>query len=330
MLGARPATLGRDMAQSSDAATAPAAEVTEPTHAGMRGRRQPETRQGGGTLTVAAAPIGQPADASGRLAEALAAAPVIAAEDTRRLRRLAAALGVRLAGRVVSYYDDVEARRVPALLAELIAGQDVLLVTDAGMPGVSDPGYRIIAAAAEAGIRVTVLPGPSAVTTALVISALPSDRFVFEGFPPRRAGERARRFAELAKERRTMVFFESPRRLAATLAELAAAFGADRRVAVCRELTKTHEEVIRGTLSSLAADLAGGVLGEVTLVVGGAQPTAATVSPGQAAAAVAEREGRGQPRKEAIVAVGRELGVPRREVYDAVVASARPPRRQPD
>jgi 16S rRNA (cytidine1402-2'-O)-methyltransferase len=330
MLGAWQATLGRDMAPSSDAAAAHVAEAAEPTGAPARGGRQPAAHQRGGTLTVAAAPIGQPGDASGRLAEALASAPVIAAEDTRRLRRLASALGVRLTGRVVSYYDDVEARRVPVLLAELIAGQDVLLVTDAGMPGVSDPGYRIIAAAAEAGIRVTVLPGPSAVTTALVISALPSDRFVFEGFPPRRAGERARRFAELAAERRTMVFFESPRRLAATLAELAAAFGAHRPAAVCRELTKTHEEVIRGTLASLAAALAGGVLGEVTLVIGGAVPTAAALSPGQAAAAVAEREERGEPRKEAIAAVGRELGVPRRDVYNAVVASARPPRGQPD
>jgi 16S rRNA (cytidine1402-2'-O)-methyltransferase len=273
-----------------------------------------------GTLTVAAAPIGQPADASARLGEALATAAVIAAEDTRRLRRLAAALGVRLGGRVVSYYDDVEARRVPALLAELTAGQDVLLVTDAGMPGVSDPGYRLITAAADAGIRVTVLPGPSAVTTALVISGLPSDRFVFEGFPPRRAGERTRRFAELAAERRTLLFFESPRRIGATLAELAAAFGADRRAAVCRELTKTHEEVIRGTLADLAAKLAEGVLGEVTLVVAGAPAVQISATPAQAAATVAERELGGQPRKEAIAAVARELGLPRREVYDAVVA----------
>jgi 16S rRNA (cytidine1402-2'-O)-methyltransferase len=273
-----------------------------------------------GTLTVAAAPIGQPADASARLGAALATAAVIAAEDTRRLRRLAAALGVRLGGRVVSYYDDVEARRVPALLAELTAGQDVLLVTDAGMPGVSDPGYRLITAAADAGIRVTVLPGPSAVTTALVISGLPSDRFVFEGFPPRRAGERARRFAELAAERRTLLFFESPRRIGATLAELAAAFGADRRAAVCRELTKTHEEVVRGTLADLAAKLAEGVLGEVTLVVAGAPPAQIAATPAQAAATVAERELGGQPRKEAIAAVARELGLPRREVYDAVVA----------
>jgi len=358
MVGAGPASLGREMERASHAAagypaiaeteSAAAGDPSEPGPARLERAGQASVPQGrpfeglppgpplsgsshqGGTLTVAAVPIGQPGDASARLAGALETAAVIAAEDTRRLRRLAGALGVRLTGRVLSYYDDIESRRVPALLAELIAGQDVLLVTDAGMPGVSDPGYRLVAAAAGAGIRVTVLPGPSAVTTALVISGLPCDRFVFEGFPPRRAGERAKRFAELATERRTLVFFESPRRLAATLVELAAAFGGERRAAVCRELTKTHEEVVRGSLAGLAADLAGGVLGEVTLVVEGAQPAAVTVSPREAAAAVAEREERGQPRKEAIVAVARELGVRRRDVYDAVVASARPVRRQPD
>jgi 16S rRNA (cytidine1402-2'-O)-methyltransferase len=273
-----------------------------------------------GTLTVAAAPIGQPADASGRLAPALRDASLIAAEDTRRLRRLASALGVQLTGRVVSYYDDVEARRVPALLADLKAGQDVLLITDAGLPTVSDPGYRLVAAAAQAGIRVTVLPGPSAVTAALAISGLPSDRFVFEGFPPRRDGERARRFAELAAERRTLVFFESPRRLARTLPELSAAFGPDRRAAVCRELTKTHEEVLRGTLSQLASRLKDGVLGEITLVVAGADAVI-RATPGEAIAQVQERERAGQPRKEAIAAVARELGLPKREVYDAVIAS---------
>jgi 16S rRNA (cytidine1402-2'-O)-methyltransferase len=312
---------GPDMGHRSGEAAPSAGAAAESIGAERPDRGQRAGRDDGGTLTVAAAPIGQAADASGRLADALAAAPVIAAEDTRRLRKLAASLGVHLTGRVLSYYDDVEAQRAAGLLAELIDGQDVLLVTDAGMPGVSDPGYRLISAAAAAGIRVTVLPGPSAVTTALVISGLPSDRFVFEGFPPRRAGDRARRFAELVAERRTLVFFESPRRLGATLAELAAAFGGERRAAVCRELTKIHEEVIRGTLAGLAADLAGGVLGEVTLVIAGAEPAVAAVTPGQAAAAVAEREERGQPRKEAIVAVARDLGLRRREVYDAVVAS---------
>jgi 16S rRNA (cytidine1402-2'-O)-methyltransferase len=323
MVLARPASLGRDMAQASDGRVTSAETSSAPAKSASA-KSGPGAAPGAsgppGTLTVAAAPIGQASDASGRLALALAAAPLIAAEDTRRLRRLASALGVRLTGRVLSYYDDIEARRVPALLAELSAGQDVLLVSDAGMPSVSDPGYRLVAAAADAGIRVTVLPGPSAVTTALVISGLPSDRFVFEGFPPRRAGERARRFVELAAERRTLVFFESPRRLPATLAEMAAAFGPQRRAAVCRELTKTHEEVIRGALADLADQLATGVLGEVTLVVSGAPATQSGASPAEAAEAVAQREQAGLPRKEAIAAVARETGLPRRAVYDAVVA----------
>ena len=171
-----------------------------------------------GTLTVAAVPIGRPGDASPRLAAALATSPLVAAEDTRRVRRLAASLGTEITGKVISYYDAVERSREGGLLAALRSGQDVLLVTDAGMPAISDPGYRLVAAAAEAGLPVTVLPGPSAVTAALAVSGLPSDRFCFEGFPPRRAGERARRFAGLATETRTLVFYESPRRLAATLA----------------------------------------------------------------------------------------------------------------
>jgi 16S rRNA (cytidine1402-2'-O)-methyltransferase len=224
---------------------------------------------GGGTLTLAAVPIGQPGDASPRLVTALANAGVIAAEDTRRVRRLASDLGVRLTGRIVSYYDSVERARVPGLLAVLREGGDVLVVTDGGMPGVSDPGYRLVSAAAAEGITVTVLPGPSAVTAAVAVSGLPSDRFCFEGFPPRRDGDRARRFAELAAEPRTLVFFESPRRIAGTLAELAEAFGPDRRAVVCRELTKTHEEIRRGTLAGLAEWAAGGPLGELTLVVAG-------------------------------------------------------------
>ncbi len=187
------------------------------------------TDTGTGILTVAAVPIGRPGDASPLLAHALATAPVIAAEDTRRLRKLAAQLGVEPAGKITSYYDAVEQSREPRLIETLLAGQDVLLVTDAGMPVISDPGYRLVAAAAAAGAAVTVLPGPSAVIAALAVSGLPSDRFCFEGFPPRKPGERARRLAELASEPRTMVFFESPRRLASTLAGLATAFGPDRR-----------------------------------------------------------------------------------------------------
>jgi 16S rRNA (cytidine1402-2'-O)-methyltransferase len=287
-----------------------------------------------GTLTVAATPIGRPGDASPLLAEALGRAPIVAAEDTRRVRRLAAALGVDLAGKVVSYYDAVERSREAGLLASLRGGQDVLLVTDAGMPAISDPGYRLVAAAAAVGARVTALPGPSAVTAALAVSGLPSDRFCFEGFPPRKAGERARRLAELATERRTLVFFESPRRVAATLGELAAAFGADRRAVVCRELTKTHEEIARGTLGELADWAAAGVLGEITLVIDGARAVAGG-APGRtpaeaaadAAAEVARREADGVARKAAIAAVATEHGLRKRIVYDAVVArgkAARP------
>jgi 16S rRNA (cytidine1402-2'-O)-methyltransferase len=277
----------------------------------------------GGTLILAAAPIGRPDDASGRLAAELAAAPVIAAEDTRRLRRLAARLGVELAGRLISYYEAVEADRRDYLLRELRAGRDVLLVTDAGMPGVSDPGYRLTAAAAAAGIRVTVLPGPSAVTAALAVSGLPTDRFCFEGFPPRARGERSRRFAELAGERRTMVFFESPRRAGTTLGELSAAFGEKRRAVVCRELTKTHEEIRRGALAELAAWAAGGLLGEVTLVVEGAPAADRGAGAADVSAAVTEvtrRVAGGASRKDAIAAVAAETGLPRNLVYDAVVS----------
>ncbi len=302
-----------------------------------------------GTLMVAAVPIGQPGDASPRLAAALAGAHVIAAEDTRRVRRLAAALGVQLTGRLVSYYDAVERSREAGLLAALRGGEDVLLVTDAGMPGVSDPGYRLVAAAAAACLPVSVLPGPSAVTAALAVSGLPSDRFCFEGFPPRPAGQRARRFAELAAEQRTLVFFESPRRLAVTLADLASAFGAGRQAVVCRELTKTHEEIRRGTLAELAEWAAGPVLGEITVVVAGAPararrmaaagPGEAAAGPGDAAAAgaaagpaagrpptpaeaaraVAQREAAGLARKAAIAEVARAFQLRKREVYDAVV-----------
>jgi 16S rRNA (cytidine1402-2'-O)-methyltransferase len=237
-----------------------------------------EDRQG--VLTLAAVPIGRAEDASPRLAAELARTPIIAAEDTRRVRWLAASLNIALTARIVSYYDAVETRRTPGLLSNLRDGQDVLLVTDAGTPGISDPGYRLVAAAAAAGIRVTALPGPSAVTTALAVSGLPTDRFCFEGFPPRRPGERQRRFAELADDRRTQVYFESGRRLAATLTELAASHGEERQAVVCRELSKTHEEIVRGTLAELAAWAAaqaaagkgsgsGAVRGEITLVVAG-------------------------------------------------------------
>ena len=279
--------------------------------------------QATGRLILAATPLGDPGDASPRLASGLATAAVIAAEDTRRLRRLCSDLGVTPSGRVVSFFEGNESGRVPLLLDAMREGQDVLVVTDAGMPAISDPGYRLVAAAVAAGLTVTVLPGPSAVTAALAISGLPVDRFCFEGFLPRRAGERGRALAALAAEPRTLVFFEAPHRLAATLLGLVEAFGRDRPAAVCRELTKTYEQVRRGTLRELAEWAGGDVRGEITLVVGGAPAAAASVEPAELAAAVADREAADESRKDAIAAVARAHGLPKRVVYDAVVTQKR-------
>jgi 16S rRNA (cytidine1402-2'-O)-methyltransferase len=279
-------------------------------------------------LVLGGVPIGRAADASPRLAEALGTADVVAAEDTRRLARLSRDLGVQVQGKVVSYFDANEAERTPRLLDAVREGQTVLLVTDAGMPSVSDPGYRLVAAAAAEDLPVTCLPGPSAVTTALAVSGLPSDRFCFEGFLPRKPGERRARLAELQAERRTTVVFEAPHRLGALLADAASVLGPDRRAVVCRELTKTHEEVARGSLRELADRFSGDVRGEVTVVLAGAPDVPVDTGPEELARLVAVREESGEPRKEAIAGVARELGVARRDVYDAVVAAkgAGPPR----
>ncbi|MFG2023152.1 16S rRNA (cytidine(1402)-2'-O)-methyltransferase [Streptomyces sp. NPDC048825] len=277
-----------------------------------------------GTLVLAGTPIGDVADAPPRLAQELTAADVIAAEDTRRLRRLTQALGVQPAGRVVSYFEGNESARTPELVEALAGGARVLLVTDAGMPSVSDPGYRLVAAAVEKDIRVTAVPGPSAVLTALALSGLPVDRFCFEGFLPRKAGERLSRLREVAGERRTLVYFESPHRVDDTLAAMAEVFGADRRAAVCRELTKTYEEVRRGPLEELAAWAAEGVRGEITVVVEGApEKGAEEVDAAELVRRVRVREEAGERRKEAIASVAAEAGRPKREVFDAVVAAKR-------
>jgi 16S rRNA (cytidine1402-2'-O)-methyltransferase len=273
---------------------------------------------GAGLLVLAATPIGRVEDAPLRLAEELRAADVVAAEDTRRLRRLAAALGVEVTGSLVSYFDGNEKARSAQLVEQLCAGRRVLVVTDAGMPTVSDPGYRIVRAAIEAGVAVTAVPGPSAVLAALAVSGLAVDRFCFEGFLPRKAGERARRLGVLAGEPRTMVFFEAPHRTAATLAALADAFGGDRPGACCRELTKTHEEIRRGSLRELVEWAEAGVRGEVTIVVAGAEPAAADAEPEALAAEVLAQERAGTARRQAIAAVAQRAGVPKRVVYDAV------------
>ncbi|WP_060884392.1 16S rRNA (cytidine(1402)-2'-O)-methyltransferase [Streptomyces caniscabiei] len=277
-----------------------------------------------GILVLAGTPIGEIADAPPRLAQELAGADVVAAEDTRRLRRLTQALGVQPGGRIVSYFEGNEAARTPELVEALVGGARVLLVTDAGMPSVSDPGYRLVAAAVEKDIRVTAVPGPSAVLTALALSGLPVDRFCFEGFPPRKAGERLARLREVAEERRTLVYFEAPHRLDATLAAMAEAFGAGRRAAVCRELTKTYEEVKRGPLGELAEWAAAGVRGEITVVVEGApEKGPEELDAEELVRRVRVREEAGERRKEAIAAVAVEAGVPKRLVFDAVVAAKR-------
>lgn len=277
---------------------------------------------GPGILVLAATPLGNPGDATSRLVEALATCDVIAAEDTRRLHRLARDLGVEVSGEVISLHDAVEASRAPRLVKAMQGGARVLLVSDAGMPLVSDPGYRVVHACIEAGIRITVLPGPSAVLAALALSGLPVDRFCFEGFLPRRAGERRRLIAELAAEPRTIVVFEAPHRVAATLTDLVEGFGPDRPAALCREITKTYEEVRRGTLRDLR-DAVGDVRGEITLVIGGAVAKAHRGTPEEWSVQVQDLVASGSDRREAIGEVASRSGVPRREVYDAVVRAKR-------
>ncbi len=275
-----------------------------------------------GRLVLAATPIGDVDDASLRLRRLLAEADVVAAEDTRRTRDLARRLGVTIGGRMLSHHEHNEAGRVDELLEVVAGGGTVLVVTDAGMPSVSDPGFRLVGAAVAAGLPVTVAPGPSAVLAALAVSGLPTDRFAFEGFPPRRPGERARALAALADERRTLVFFEAPHRVAAFLAALAEAFGADRRAAVCRELTKTYEEVRRDTLAGLAAWAASGeVRGEIVVVVGGAPERAAGADLGDLVVRVLARADAGTRLKDAVAEVAAETGAAKRELYQAALAA---------
>jgi 16S rRNA (cytidine1402-2'-O)-methyltransferase len=273
-----------------------------------------------GRLLLGATPLGLPTDASARLKTALSSADVIAAEDTRRVRHLAQSLEVRIAGKVVSFFDQNEATRIPGLVDAVRSGATVLVVSDAGMPLINDPGYRLVTACVDAGLPVSCLPGPSAVTTALAVSGLPSDRFCFEGFAPRKHAARVAWFKALAGEPRTCVFFESPRRLADTLRDAADALGPDRRAVVCRELTKVHEEVVRGSLAELVEWAADGVLGEITVVLAGATPRADLAG---LVAEVNDLVGEGMRVKDACGQVtAAHPGAPsRRELYDAVLRS---------
>lgn len=282
---------------------------------------QSNASPGVGRIVLAATPIGNVGDASSRLIELLGASDIIAAEDTRRLHRLVQSLGVEVSGRVISYHEHNEATKTAELLDQVRSGKNILMVSDAGMPAVSDPGFRLVEGAVEAGLTVTAVPGPSAVLTALALSGLPTDRFCFEGFLPRKSGERNSRLGELAGERRTMVFFEAPHRLEVMLRALHERFGADRRAAVCRELTKTYEEVIRGSLRELLEWAENNeVRGEIAVVVGGA-PEQAAAKPEDHVAAVNELVSQGIRLKEAVAAVADDLRISKRELYAAVLAA---------
>lgn len=274
-----------------------------------------------GRLILAGTPIGDVEDASPRLRRLLVEADVVAAEDTRRLHALAGRLELKMTGRILSYHEHNESARADELLDVVEDGGTVLIVTDAGMPSVSDPGYRVVTRAIERGLPVTSAPGPSAVLTALAVSGLPTDRFCFEGFPPRKPGERSRAFELLADERRTMVFFESPHRVDQTLAAMAEAFGSDRPAAVCRELTKTYEEVLRGGLGELAETAAQEQLrGEISIVVSGA-PQRETATTAELVAEVLSRVAGGERLKEAVAGVADAAGVHKRELYAAALAA---------
>lgn len=274
-----------------------------------------------GRLILAATPIGNVDDASVRLRALLQEAPIIAAEDTRRLYALAARMGITITGKVISFHEHNEVDKADALLDNVEAGQDVVMVTDAGMPSVSDPGYRVVERAIERNLVVTAAPGPSAVLTALALSGLPTDRFTFEGFPPRKPGELSRAIGALSMEPRTMVFFESPHRIAATLEAMSQGFGADRRAAVCRELTKTYEQVLRGTLSELASVALGEQLrGEIAIVVSGA-PHSVEVSVDALVAEVLARVASGERLKTAVAEVAQATGFSKRDLYAAALAA---------
>ena len=282
-----------------------------------------------GRIVLAATPIGHLGDATGRLRELLATADVIAAEDTRNTRRLCQGLGVTPAGRMVAHHEHNEAASAQGLLDQVRAGATVVMVSDAGMPAVSDPGHRLVAAAVEAGLPVTCAPGASAVTTALALSGLPTARFAFDGFLPRKDGERRRRLEEIRTEARTVVYFESPQRTAAAIAAVAEVLGEGRPACVARELTKLHEEVVRGTAGELAAwaaerEAGEGIRGEVVLLVGPARAEdAAPASDADVVAEVAALTESGTRLKEAVAAVAAAHGLRSRELYQTVLDARR-------
>jgi len=297
------------------------AELSEPSTADAPNSDVPVTSEEGGVLILGGTPIGNLADASDRLRSALATADLIAVEDTRKLRTLASGLGVRTRGRVIVNHDHNEEGRSATIVQAVQDGQRVLLLSDAGMPTISDPGYVAAAAVAAADLPVTVVPGPSAALTALALSGLPTGRFTFEGFLARKGSERSRRLASLAGEERTMIFYESPHRTAATLADFVQTFGADRRGTVSRELTKLHEEVRRGTLAELSEWAeAERIRGEIVIIVEGAQAPE-TPEAQDVVQLVLDRVAAGERLKAACAAVAAETGTSKRELYEAALAA---------
>ena len=297
------------------------AELSEPSTADAPNSDVPVTSEEGGVLILGGTPIGNLADASDRLRSALATADLIAVEDTRKLRTLASGLGVRTRGRVIVNHDHNEEERSVTIVQAVQDGQRVLLLSDAGMPTISDPGYVAAAAVAAADLPVTVVPGPSAALTALALSGLPTGRFTFEGFLARKGSERSRRLASLAGEERTMIFYESPHRTAATLADFVQTFGADRRGTVSRELTKLHEEVRRGTLAELAEWAESErIRGEIVIIVEGAQAPE-TPEAQEVVQLVLDRVAAGERLKAACAAVAAETGTSKRELYEAALAA---------
>jgi 16S rRNA (cytidine1402-2'-O)-methyltransferase len=277
-----------------------------------------------GRLVVVGTPIGNLADLSPRAVDALRAADVVAAEDTRRTRALLTHAGVPAAGRLVAVHEHNEWARAVELVDAIRHGRTVALVTDAGMPGVADPGHRLVRACADADLLVEVVPGPSAAVAALAVSGLPGDRFVFEGFLPRKGAARRDRLAEVARDPRTIVCFESPHRVAGTLDDLLAVCGPDRAVVIARELTKLHEEVFRGTLAAAVEHVqAVPPRGEHVLVLAGAGPRDAPTDDDVAAEARAALDD-GLSARDAAAHVAARLGVSRRRAYDVVVACANP------
>jgi len=266
-------------------------------------------------------PIGDPHDASVHLIQSIENVQYVAAEDSRKFARLCQDLNIKHNAKVISFFEGNESERIDELTAILKSQKDILVATDAGAPGISDPGYRLIRAALAENIQIKVLPGPSAVTTALLLSGLPTDRFCFEGFPPRTKGARSKWFKDLSQEERTIIFFEAPHRIVESLTDVAEAFGEDRTGAICREMSKQYEEVVRGSITDLITWASSKeILGEITVVLEGFDPGSREFSVDQLIKLVLDQEERGEGRKEAIALVAKENGVSKRVVFDAMVA----------